>query len=208
MHYEALTDEGRKVFNFLGKFNGFILAGGTALALQIGHRISVDFDFFTTEDISPSLLDKVKRVFAEYAVAPLVNNKDELTFIVNGVKVTFLKYPFKQVYKSLKYEELELFNEKEIALTKAYSVGRRGAYKDYIDLYFLLKERLITLKEIVEKCEEKYAEAFNSRLFMEQLIYLDDIEEIDINFLKEGVSKENLLKFFETEVSGFKDQLK
>lgn len=58
MHFEALTTDGKKIFPKLSKFEGFYLAGDTALALQIGHRISVDFDFFTGEKIKRTLLSK------------------------------------------------------------------------------------------------------------------------------------------------------
>ncbi|MFH1175659.1 MAG: nucleotidyl transferase AbiEii/AbiGii toxin family protein [bacterium] len=56
MFQEALTEEGKKLFPLLKNFNDFYLAGGTALALQIGHRVSVDFDFFSEKEILPSLL--------------------------------------------------------------------------------------------------------------------------------------------------------
>jgi predicted nucleotidyltransferase component of viral defense system len=208
MHYEALTKEGQRIFKFLDKFDGFVLAGGTALALHIGHRVSVDFDFFTEDDIDTNLLPKVKRVFSEYSVAVLIDNKEELTFLVNKIKVTFLKYPFKQIYKNDKFEELELFSIKEIALMKAYSVGRRGAYKDYLDLFYILKGKHILLDEIIEKCSEKYGDAFNSRLFLEQLIYLDDVEEVSIQFLNTNVSKNDVKNFLENEVANFSNQLK
>jgi hypothetical protein len=208
MPYEALTKEGKRVFNFLDKFEDFILAGGTALALRLGHRLSVDFDFFTEEDIAAGLLLKAKRIFSEYLITVLVDNKEELTFLVNNVKVTFLKYPFKQIYKSEKFEKVELFSVREIALTKAYSIGRRGVYKDYIDLFFILKERHISLVEIIEKCPEKYGQAFNSRLFLEQLIYLDDVEETAVKFLREKVSKDEVRKFMEGEVAALRSQLK
>lgn len=93
MHSEALTDEGKTIFRHLGKFEGFYLAGGTALALQIGHRLSVDFDLFSPEEIVSTLLVKVKRIFERVSVAPSVNDPGELTVFADGVKVTFLHYP-------------------------------------------------------------------------------------------------------------------
>ena len=207
MHYEALTKEGKRVYNFLDKFNMYILAGGTALALHIGHRVSVDFDFCSQDDIEKSLFVKVKKVFAEYSISTSIDNKDELTFMVNSVKVTFLKYPFKQIYKTEKIEGLELYSVKEIALMKAYAIGRRGSYKDYVDLCLILRDKYISLEEIIEKCSLKYGDAFNSRLFLEQLVYLDDVESVNILFLKEPISREYIKNFFENEVSVFKSKL-
>ena len=64
MHSEALTEEGLRLFPALTAFDDFYLAGGTALALQIGHRLSVDFDLFCEGPIDRTLLSKVKKVFA------------------------------------------------------------------------------------------------------------------------------------------------
>ena len=95
MHREVLTKRAAELFGSLSRFPGFYLAGGTALALQIGHRVSVDFDLFSDKEIERSLLPHVQRVFSDGAsIAPLINNPDELTVLVDDVKITFLKYPF------------------------------------------------------------------------------------------------------------------
>jgi hypothetical protein len=73
MHREVLTNEGAALLPVLSRFPGFYLAGGTALALQIGHRVSVDFDLFRAEPIIPSLYPRVERAFPFPAI-PLVNN--------------------------------------------------------------------------------------------------------------------------------------
>src|ERR1035437_7859358 len=72
MHTEALTEEGRKLFPALVAFDSFYLAGGTALALQIGHRLSVDFDLFCNDLIDRTLLSKAKKVFAGFPVEPAI----------------------------------------------------------------------------------------------------------------------------------------
>ena len=134
MKLEVLTEEGKDILPSLGKFEDFYLAGGTALALQIGHRISVDFDLFSEKEISKNLLAKVKRVFENKTVISSVNNPDELTVFINGVKTTFLKYTFPVQNKLIDYNGIKLLGAKEIAATKAYTIGRRGTIKDYVDL--------------------------------------------------------------------------
>jgi len=91
-------------------------------------------------------------------------------------------------------------NIKEIAASKAYTIGRRGSYKDYIDLYYILFENYSDLNEIIEISEKKYKDEFNSRLFLEQLIYLDDITDEEIIFLKDKISREVLKDFFKKEI--------
>lgn len=203
MHKEALTEDGLKLFPLLKKFEGFYLAGGTALALQIGHRISVDFDLFSEQEISPDLLKNVEKVFEGKTIQPTINNPDELTIFVDGLKITFLYYPFPLLEKLSESEGLQFLSIKELAATKAYTIGRRGVYKDYIDTYYVLKENYITLGEIINLAEQKFVEKFNSRLFLEQLIFLDDIEDTRINFLKLATTKNQIIEFFKKEIQEF-----
>ncbi len=174
MHHEVLTERAAELFSALSRFPGFYLAGGTALALQIGHRVSVDFDLFSNKDIERSLLPHVGCVFSDGAsIAPLINNSDELTVLVDDVKITFLKYPFPTFDPFVIYEQMPLLSVREIAATKAYTIGRRGAYKDYIDLYFTLSEQHAPLLDIIDIAEKKFGFEFNSRLFLEQLVFLE-----------------------------------
>lgn len=204
MRPEALGDKEKKIFSKLRNFNDFHLAGGTALALQIGHRISVDFDLFSEKEISRELASKVKRNFSEEKISISVNNPDELTVFVNETKISFLRYPFPVLFDLVDFEGVKLLNVKEIAATKAYSIGRRGTYKDYVDLYFILSERHSSLNEILEISEKKFGNEFNDRLFLEQLVYLEDIEDIDIIFLKNRIDKGTAKKFFTEEIKKIK----
>jgi hypothetical protein len=195
MKQTVLTKEGESIFNKLKLFNGFYLAGGTGLALQLKHRQSIDFDLFSPKEIDKQLLSKVKKVFPDKKIKPTVNSRDELTVFVDNVKVTFLYYPYPFIYKPVVKNGLKILNLKELAAVKAYAIGRRGTLKDYVDLYFLIKKN-IALKDIIKLCQKKYKENFNARLFLEQLIYFKDIEDIKIDFIKKAISKFALEKFF------------
>jgi len=95
LRLEILNDKQRKLLPWLHEFAGdFGLVGGTAFALQIGHRQSIDFDLFSLEEFDNLRLQKkilkkkkIERVF--------IDHKGELTVLIEGVKVTFLHYPFK-----------------------------------------------------------------------------------------------------------------
>lgn len=185
MHPEALTEQSKAIFPLLAQFSGeFYLAGGTALALQIGHRVSVDFDLFSERPIEKALGSKVKRVFSDFSVSTLVNNPDELTVVVGETKITFLHYPFPLLLDMILHQGVRMLFVKEIAATKAYTIGRRGSYKDYIDLYSVFSEHYVTLAEVIELAEKKYGSEFNGRLFLEQLVYLTDIEDTAIELLR------------------------
>lgn len=200
MHLEAIGLKREKIFQKLKEFAGFYLVGGTALALQIGHRISVDFDLFSNKKISPNFLNKVKKVFKDFKISIEINNSDQLTVKVDGVKIDFVKYLFPVISGFINFQGVNIVKINEIAAMKAYVLGRRPSFKDYVDLYFILKEKHINLNEIIKIAEKKYKDEFNGRLFLEQLIYLQDVKEMEINFLKEVVSKQKLEQFFKKEI--------
>jgi hypothetical protein len=200
MQLEALKSEQKKVFEKLKYFPEFYLVGGTALALQIGHRISIDFDLFSGKEIPSGLLPKVKRIFKEFKIKTIVNHSEQLSVTADGIKIDFVKYNFPLMSKLIEFEGVRILPIAEIAATKAYVLNRRGTLKDYIDLYFILKNKYTTLEEIRIIAEKKYKDEFNFRLFLEQLVYLEDIKEEKIQFLKNPVSKEKMARFFEKEI--------
>jgi predicted nucleotidyltransferase component of viral defense system len=204
MHLEALTDEGKEIFTKLKPPQDFYLAGGTALALQIGHRISQDFDFFSQKPIKAGLLRTVEKWFGKSKLSVSVNNTDELTLFVDGVKITFLCYPFPVLRKLKTFQSLQLLSVEEIAATKAYTIGRRGSYKDYVDLYSVLTDDYTTLERIMYLAAKKYRETFSDRLFLEQLVYWKDLEYDKIVFLHKTLNKQQIQKFFEKEVKQIK----
>jgi predicted nucleotidyltransferase component of viral defense system len=203
MHREALTDKGSEVFIRLKAFDleDFYLAGGTALALQVGHRVSVDFDFFHEEKIKRTLLARIEAEFAMSERRVMVNNANELTLLVDGVKLTFLAYPFPVILPKTDIEGVPALSVAEIAATKAYTIGRRGMLKDYIDCYAALRGGYSTLVDIIDLAERKYRSGFDGRLFLEQLVYFDDLEDEPIIFLGNTVEREELRQFFVEEVA-------
>lgn len=204
MHQEALTEKAKEILPALRNFNNFYLAGGTALALQIGHRISVDFDLFSEKEIDKNLFPEVSKIFYGNEITLSVNNSDELTVFIDGLKITFLKYPFPLIFDLVDYEGIGLLSVKEIAATKAYTINRRGSLKDYTDLFFIVSKKHATLEEIIEISGKKYDNEFNTRLFLEQLVYFKDIEEAEIEFLKESVTKKEIEAFFTEEIKKIK----
>lgn len=194
MRLEALDNNTRSVWDACAFLQDFYLAGGTALALQIGHRKSVDLDFFSSEPIKKTLLKTIEEKFAK--IAPLVKSKDELTILINDVKVTFLHYPFALLYPTITTDVVPLASVKDIASMKAYALGRRQSLKDYIDLYAIFFLKLASLNDVILDSKKKYGEAFNDRLFSEQLLYTDDLEDENIYWLAKPKTKEEMKVFF------------
>ena len=171
------------------------------MALQLGHRMSEDFDLFNPDQLEPEFLSRVEKVFLGKTVQPLVNNPEQLTCLVDKIKLTFLQYPFPIVRDLVEFQGQRLLGVPELTAVKAYTIGRRGSFKDYVDIYFSVSENHISLPQLLVLTEEKYGDIFNSRLFLEQLAYLDDVQDAEIKFLKKPISKSGLQRFFEKEIS-------
>lgn len=203
LHTEAFTKEAKKLFPGLSSFKeDFYLAGGTALALQLGHRVSVDFDLFSPDPIKKTLLTKVEALYEGIPVELFVNNSRELTLLIQGIKHTFLHYPFPVILPFEKNNTIPFLSAKEILATKAYTIGRRRAFKDYIDLYAGISNKVSSLQEIIDLAREKYIDAFNDRLFLEQTVYLDDVTEDAVIMLGRPVpTKQELVHFFSGEIA-------
>ena len=208
MHDEVLTKEAATILPLFKKFEDFYLVGGTALALQIGHRISVDFDFFSFASLPDSLLRKVKRVFEDRQIIVTYSAPEQLNLIIDGVKVTFFNYPYQNVYPFVIYQGINMASIAEIALMKAFSIGKRLSYKDYTDWYFLLKSKHVLLEEVIDGAQKKFGADFNDRLFLGQLVSMEDVPIQKIDFLKEKVSTENIKQLLEYEVASFKNRIK
>jgi predicted nucleotidyltransferase component of viral defense system len=204
MSNDVLTPKARELFPKLARFRtDFYLAGGTALALQINHRVSIDFDLFSDEPIARKLLRLVEGVFTESDREVMVNNSDELSMNIDGVKFTFLYYPFPLCLPLRDEEPIPLLSVKEILATKAYTIGRRSEFKDYVDLYAGLKNGHATLREVIDLARKKYGNAFNDRLFLEQLVHLEDTPEAPLVFLGTRIERPEIKRFFSEAVSSF-----
>ena len=204
MHLAAIKSEQKEIFNKLKHFPEFYLVGGTALALQIGHRISVDFDLFSEKEISPKLLDKVQKIFNGREMEIVINHSEQLSIKVNGIKIDFVRYNFRPLADLLDFGGVKLLSVPEIAAAKAYTLGRRITFKDYIDLYFILSKNFSSLPEIIAICIKKYKNEFNERLFLEQLISVEEAEETPIEFLRKFPTKDEMMGFFQKEIRKLK----
>ena len=206
MHDEVLTKEAREILPLFKQFEGFYLVGGTALALQIGHRVSVDFDFFSFNPLPDGLLRKVKRVFDGKQISVTYSAPEQLNVVIDGVKVTFFNYPYKNIYPLISYERISLAGIAEIALMKAFSIGKRLSFKDYVDWYFMLSDKRVSLEEVISGAEKKFGADFNDRLFLGQLVSTEDVPPQKIDFLKEPVGREEIESTLKSAVSKFAER--
>ncbi len=175
MHRKILTPNQEALLPLIKKFSStFGLVGGTAVALHLGHRRSIDFDLFTNEHINLRTIQSTIRKGGEIQKI-LTKGEGELTLLINNVKCTFFEYPFPIPF-SEKFEDIiQLPNLLTLAAMKAYALGRRAKWKDYVDLYFIAT-RYNGLQKIVERGKKLFQGEFNEKIFRVQLAYFEDID--------------------------------
>ena len=175
MHLEILSPEQRELLPFVAQFKrSFYLVGGTAIALHIGHRHSIDFDLFTIKKINKSRIKQ--KVFAlPYNKRTFLEDVDQIHFHINGVKTTFFLYPYPVEHLEFLDGVISMPSLLSLSAMKAFALGRRAKWKDYMDLYFLLKDHF-SIKEISMEAEKIYGQLFSAKLFRSQLAFHKDID--------------------------------
>lgn len=198
--YTDIFDQKRlSLFNSLSELieKDWLLGGGTALALQINHRKSYDFDVFLPKQVPQKLLAKINQELSKYKVRPTVNTSGELSVLVDEeMKLTFVKFPFPSLHKPIKTQTINLFSLSDLASNKIYVIGRRGEWKDYVDLYFLLKKTNLKLNKIIKEAQKRFGGNFDEKLFWEQLVYWGDLKDFKIEYIKKSIAKESVQKYF------------
>ena len=194
---EILNDSQSQLLPLLQEFKGeFYLCGGTAIALQLGHRRSIDFDLFTISKLNhKKILDK----FNLHNLNPIVTRRveEQLNLVVDGVKFTFLEYPFK-ILANLDFDNfIKMPSLLELASMKSYALGRRAKWKDYVDLYYILNFH-IKLSDVIDKSREIFENLFSEKQFRAHLAYFDDVdysEEVEyISNEPEDIEVKNTLR--------------
>jgi len=200
-----LEKERQEVFKRLKSFSSqFVLAGGTAIMLQIGHRKSFDFDCFCEEGELPSdLLTKVSKVFGR-SFKIFFESSEILTIKTEKeIDISFVAHPFKILRPVIKTSSISLFHLDDLVANKAYTIGRRNTWRDYVDLFFFLKWRFYSIEKILTLAKEKFGGEFNEKLFLGQLVYFDDIKIVPTVFLKESYTDDEIKSFLEKEVEAY-----
>lgn len=172
----------------------FYLVGGTAIALHIGHRRSIDFDLFKYSPIKRKNILKVVSDF-DYPYNVTRSVYEQLNLNIKDVKFTFFQFPFKIAAKEKLDDVLRLPNLLDLAAMKAYALGRRSKWKDYVDLYFILKDHY-TVQQISDRTTALFGQLFSEKLFRAQLSYFEDIDYSEpVEFLVKPVPDKEIKDF-------------
>ncbi len=195
MHKEILNTNQLELLPLVRKFKReFFLVGGTAIALHIGHRRSIDFDLFKSKRLALNrILNKFSLSNQDYIVTRRV--EEQLNLTVNNVKFTFFEYQY-PVEINCSFEDIiKLPDLLNLAAMKAFALGRRSKWKDYVDLYYIIKD-YHSVEQIIDKSNNIYGQLFSEKLFRAQLCYFDDIDHSEeVEYIEDHTSDESIREF-------------
>jgi len=202
MFYNIFDQKRKNVLPLLKSFKeGFYLAGGTALALQLGHRDSIDFDFFNKQkgDIdTKKIFDEINDIFKNHKILKVLEDKNTLNVIIDSnIKLSFFGYKYDLLNKLIDEENIMLGSVEDIGCMKLSAITSRASNKDYIDLYYILHK--VELKDLLKKAIRKFP-TVDTNLILKSLVYFDDIDiepiifknnnEVDFEKVKEFLKEE------------------
>lgn len=174
------------------------LAGGTALALQLGHRISYDLDFFTQEEFDEQmLLPEIKKIsdfqLEKIAWRTILGKFKDVKF-----SIFYYKYPL--LYAAKKFEMINITDIRDIAAMKIAAIASRGTKRDFVDLYFICKET-VSLPDAIQLYDKKYKNLATTEIhIMKSLIFFEDAEPDEMPRMLKKSDWKDIKRYFENEV--------
>jgi len=199
MHTEILSGKQQELLSVIAQFKrSFYLVGGTAIALYIGHRRSIDFDLFTFSRLNKARI-KQKVMQAPFMKNTIFEDSDQIHFNLNEVKLTFFNYPYPVEHPQKLDNTISMPSLLSLAAMKAFALERRAKWKDYVDLYFIATN-FYSIREIAVEADKIFGTLFSEKLFREQLAfhkdinYSEEVEYIVPNPPAEETVKEELIR--------------
>lgn len=197
MHKEILSSTQIELLPFIKEIKrNFYLVGGTAMSLQIGHRRSIDFDLFkSAETLNLKAIKASYKKIRTKEKRIIYESFDQIHFQVKDVKITFFAYPYK-IKADISFETIcRMPDLLTLSAMKVFALGGRAKWKDYVDLYFILKYHY-SLEQISKKAIEIFEDSFSPKLLRQQLAYFDDIDySEEVEFIRHEVSKDEIKSF-------------
>lgn len=177
MHPKVLSGAAWKIVADLSRadlLDGWVLAGGTGLALQLGHRYSEDLDLFRPDAFDPERLAEALSRVGETVVQS--RSEDTLHALVDGLRVSFLRARPPLLFPGAEYRDLSVADPRDIAVMKVIAIGGRGSRKDFVDLYFYLQGGA-TLDGVFELLRRRFQRLdYNEYHLLKSLAYFDHAE--------------------------------
>ncbi len=157
----------------LPELEGFVLVGGTSLALQMGHRNSIDVDLFTQNEFTTATL--IENLKANHKVSVDVENKNTLLSHIDNIKVDFIRHNYPYVNPPITEEGIIFLSKEDITAMKLSAIAQSGKrLKDFIDIYYLLEH--FSMSNMLNFYSIKYPHS-NTLIAVKAVNYFEDIDE-------------------------------
>lgn len=164
------------------EFKELRLVGGTSLALQIGHRKSIDLDLFGKCNIEPNIIVEKLKSLGDLKIISI--SKTINIFFLNNIKVDIVNYSYNWIDDFVLFDNFKIASIIDVSAMKLSAITNRGTKKDFIDLFFLMKE--FPLKKMMKFYLEKYTEG-NEFLVLKSLGYFNDAENEPMPYMFEQI---------------------
>jgi hypothetical protein len=182
--------------SLLPPFEQFYLAGGTGLALHLGHRRSDDLDFFAGSPFAPDVLIEELQALPGFSVT--AKAEATLHFLTRGTKVSVLGYPYPLLFPLETMDRVNVADIRDIACMKISALAGRATRRDFVDLYFATRD--LALSDLLETFRRKFAQAnYSYPHILKSLTYFEDAERDPIPEMLRHISWAEIREFFEKE---------
>jgi len=203
MFEKVLSKNAKESLALLGNIEFFRkahLAGGTAITLQLGHRVSKDFDFFTKEKFNArNLANKLKEQLPNFKLEKVAWGT--IMGYIGKIRFTLFYYNYPLLFKPKSFLGINIADLRDIAAMKIASISDRGWKRDFIDLYFLLKNRIVSLEECLNLYDQKFKVLQQNKAhILKSLIYFEDAEKEKMPKMFQPVTWLEIKGFLEREV--------
>ena len=206
IHTECFVKEGWQLLKYLGPIltpYHAILAGGTALALHLGHRLSIDLDFFTSLEFdSENLIKKLKK--SELKLEMISESPGTFLATLNNIKCSLFLYPYPFLDNIKTYQKIKISGILDIAAMKLIAIHQRGTKRDFVDLYFILKS--VPFHQIASYAVRRFGkERINPFQIGKSLVYFSDADsDPDPNYKNKCHTPwETIKEFFRKHIKQF-----
>ncbi|MEA3428202.1 MAG: nucleotidyl transferase AbiEii/AbiGii toxin family protein [Thermodesulfobacteriota bacterium] len=178
--------------------SSYYLAGGTALALHLGHRTSIDLDFFTESEVEEMTMVDHLRTAGNLRLDQI--GKGTIVGNLDSVRISFFKYPYRLLDPLIEWNGLNVASVRDIALMKMVAISQRGSIKDFIDLFFVARE-FKPVDALIPELSIKYVGVqFNTNHILRSLCYFEDAEKEPMPNMLTACDWQEVKEYFINEV--------
>jgi len=200
IYWNTISKELKKILENISNnsdFSDFYLVGGTALSLYLGHRKSVDLDFFSEKEFYPSILTSLN-----YPYRSNIVSKNSIDIDINGAKVFFMYFSFPRYKKIEKFKNLKIASLIDIALMKLIALQGRFVLKDIIDLYFV-HSKVVKIRELLKIFDKLYSTEKLNKLENFSNLFDKNILSQPAPIMLKPINLEKALEVLQNEVAYF-----